>query len=119
MVVKTYKDYMEKKEKFIRDLKGKFGCILEFHGFVREYDLKNGKEVPSRGLNIDKKILEKLKDIKKEAKKKFDLVEILIYHNIGFLKIGERIASISVFAKHREEAFSALAFIIDEIKKYH
>ncbi len=119
MIVKTYKDYIEEKDKFIKDLKGKFGCILEFHGFVREYDLKEDEKIPSQGLSIDKKILEKLKNIEKKAKEKFNVLEILIYHNIGFLKIGERISSISVFAKHRKEAFLALAFVIDEIKKYH
>jgi len=70
-------------------------------------------------MHIDEDILEKLKLIIEDAKNKFDVIEILFYHNIGFLNVGERIASIAVFARHRKEGFEALEYIIDEMKKYH
>ncbi|PMP97423.1 MAG: hypothetical protein C0169_03070 [Thermodesulfobacterium geofontis] len=119
MIFKDYKNYFEKKE-FLREaLKGKYGCIVEFNGFVREYDLKEGKEIPAKGLDIKEVVIEKLKEIREEAIKKFGLIEVIIYHAVGFLKVGERVVSIAVFAKHRKEAFLALSFIIDEMKKYH
>lgn len=119
MVFKNYKDYSEKKEDLCESLKGKFGCIMEFNGFVREYDLIEGKEVPAKGLDIKELVIEKLKEIREEAIKIFNLIEVVIYHAVGFLDVGERVASIAVFARHRKEAFLALSFIIDEMKKYH
>jgi len=119
MITSDYSIYLEKKEKFIKQYQGKFGCILEFHGFVREYDLKDKQKIPAKGLNIKKIILEKLESIKEKTIKKYDLIEIIIYHNTGFLEVGEKVTSIAIFAKHRYEAFNALSFIINEIKKYH
>ncbi len=106
-------------DELIKKYKGKFGCIVTFDGFVREYDIKDRKKIPSKGMYIDENILEKVKPIIDEAKCKFDIIEVLFYHNTGFLKIGERISSIAVFAKHRKEGFEALEFIISEMKKYH
>lgn len=60
-----------------------------------------------------------LTKLSEEAKNKFDVIDILFYHNTGFLSIGERIASIAVFARHRKEGFEALEYIINEMKKYH
>ncbi len=119
MVFRDYKTYLKEKEILCENLKGKFGCILEFKGFVREYDLKEGERVPAKGLHIKELVIEKLKGIREEAIRNFDLVETIIYHATGFLKVGEMVASIAIFAKHRQEAFLALSFIIDEMKKYH
>lgn len=119
MIFKDYKNYLENKERLCENLKGKYGCIMEFNGFVREYDIVEGKEVPAKGLNIKEIVIEKLKEIREEAIKQFGLIEVIIYHAVGFLNVGERVASIAVFARHRKEAFLALSFIIDEMKKYH
>ncbi len=119
MIFQDYKSYLDKKEDLIENLKGKYGCILEFNGFVREYDLKGEEKFPAKGLDIKEMVIEKLDEIRKETIKIYDLIEVIIYHATGFLKIGERVLSIAIFAKHRKEAFLALASIIDEIKKYH
>jgi molybdopterin synthase catalytic subunit len=119
MIFNNYEEFCKKMDEYIEKYKGKFGCIVTFNGFVREYDIKNGEKIPSKGMHIDEDILEKLKLIIEDAKNKFDVIEILFYHNIGFLNVGERIASIAVFARHRKEGFEALEYIIDEMKKYH
>ncbi|ACV24886.1 molybdenum cofactor biosynthesis protein MoaE [Methanocaldococcus fervens] len=119
MIFNNYEDFCKKMDEYVEKYKGKFGCIITFNGFVREYDLKDGEKVPSKGMHIDESILEELKSIVEDAKDKFDLIEVLFYHNTGFLDVGERIASIAVFAKHRKEGFEALEYIINEMKKYH
>ena len=119
MITKSYEEFSKKIDEYIEKYKGKFGCIVTFNGFVRDYDLKDGEKVPAKGMQIDEDILEKLKTVVEEAKNKFDVIDILVYHNTGFLNVGERIASIAVFAKHRKEGFEALEFIINEMKKYH
>ncbi len=119
MILKNYQEFLERKKILINNLKGKFGCVVEFEGFVREYDLKGREKVPAKGLDIKETIIEKLKEIREEAIRKYEIIEVLIYHATGFLKVGERISVVAVFARHREPAFSALAFIIEEMKKYH
>lgn len=119
MIFKDYEDYLKRLKKLACEYKGKVGCIVEFNGFVREYDLKEGKKVSTTGLNISETIFENLKDIREKAIKIYGLLEVIIYHNIGFLQVGERISSIAIVARHRWEAFEALKFIIDEIKKFH
>ena len=119
MIFNSYDEFNKEIDECIKKHRGKFGCIVTFNGFVREYDLKDGEKVPTKGMNIDETILEHLKTIVNEAKNKFDIIDVLVYHNTGFLNVGERIASIAVFAKHRKEGFEALEFIISEMKKYH
>jgi molybdopterin synthase catalytic subunit len=119
LIFSNYDEFNKKIDECIKKYRGKFGCIVTFNGFVREYDLKDGEKVPTKGMNIDETILEHLKAIVNEAKNKFDIIDVLVYHNTGFLNVGERIASIAVFAKHRKEGFEALEFIISEMKKYH
>ena len=119
MIFNNYDEFNKNMDEYIKKYHGKFGCIVTFNGFVREYDLKNGEKVPTKGMNIDETILEHLKAVVEEVKNKFDIVDVLVYHSTGFLNVGERIASIAVFAKHRKEGFEALEFIISEMKKYH
>ncbi|WP_456472931.1 molybdenum cofactor biosynthesis protein MoaE [Methanocaldococcus sp.] len=119
IITNNFKEFNKKVEEYIEKYKGKFGCIVSFNGFVREYDVIDGKKIPSKGMKIDDDIFEKLKVIVNEAKNKFDVIDIVIYHNTGFLNIGDRVMSIAVFARHRDEGFKALEYIIKEAKKYH
>jgi molybdopterin synthase catalytic subunit len=119
MIFKVFEDYLRKKEEVGKELSGKFGCIVEFNGYVREHDIVDGREVPTSGLNIKEEVFFHLHEIRGKAIEKFALLEVLVYHNQGFLKVGERVTAIAIFAKRRFEAFSALEFIISEIKKYH
>ncbi|QER41269.1 molybdenum cofactor biosynthesis protein MoaE [Thermodesulfobacterium sp. TA1] len=119
MVFRDYQAYLQKKEELTQKLLGKIGCIVEFNGFVREYDLKEGKVVPAEGLHIKEEVFNHLEDIRKETIERFGLIEAIIYHNQGFLKVGDRVTGFAIFAKHRHEAFEALEHLITEIKKYH
>jgi len=119
MIVEDYEEFCRLLDLYIGKYRGKFGCIITFNGFVREYDLKDGEKVPTEGITIEKDIFRKLNPILDEAKRRFGIIDVLFYHNTGFLKVGERIASIAVFAKHRGEGFKALEFIVEEMKKHH
>jgi len=52
-----------------------------------------------------------------EAIRAFDLVNAAAVHRIGTLEIGETAVWIGVAAKHRDAAFRACTFVIDELKK--
>jgi molybdopterin synthase catalytic subunit len=51
-----------------------------------------------------------------EAKEKFPCLEARCVHRVGLLEIGECAVWIGVASAHREEAFRACRYIIDEIK---
>ena len=51
-----------------------------------------------------------------EAKRRFPYLEARCVHRVGLLELGECAVWIGVAAAHRDEAFKACRFIIDEIK---
>ena len=51
-----------------------------------------------------------------EARAKFPFLEARCVHRVGLLELGECAVWIGVAAKHRDEAFLACRYIIDEIK---
>ena len=51
-----------------------------------------------------------------EARQRFPYLEARCVHRVGLLEIGERAVWVGVAAKHRDEAFKACRYIIDEIK---
>ena len=51
-----------------------------------------------------------------EAKAKFGILDAHCVHRVGLLEIGECAVWIGVAAAHRDEAFQACRYIIDEIK---
>ncbi len=51
-----------------------------------------------------------------EARAKFPFLEARCVHRVGLLELGECAVWIGVAAKHRDEAFRACRYIIDEIK---
>jgi len=51
-----------------------------------------------------------------EARAKFQFLEARCVHRVGLLELGECAVWIGVAAKHRDEAFRACRYIIDEIK---
>jgi molybdopterin synthase catalytic subunit len=52
-----------------------------------------------------------------EAKRKFPIVEVHCVHRIGSLAIGELAVWVGVSAAHRDAAFAACRFVIDEVKQ--
>lgn len=51
-----------------------------------------------------------------EAKERFGFLEARCVHRVGLLELGECAVWIGVAAAHRDEAFKACRYIIDEIK---
>ena len=51
-----------------------------------------------------------------EAQARYPFLEARCVHRVGLLEIGECAVWIGVAAKHRDEAFRACRYIIDEIK---
>ena len=92
------------------------GGIVSFIGTVRNR---------SDGLRVTRMELEAAVDLARKdlgristlAARRFKVSKISVVHRIGKLKVGDIIVVIAVSAPHREDAFKACKFIIDELKK--
>ncbi len=119
-IFNNYDEYLKNVSRLIKKYDEEMGCCTSFTGFVRNYHLKEGNIIPTEEMIIEiDGLYEALSEIRKKALKKYGLLDVIIYHNSGCLKVGEIISSYHIFAKHRQEAFLAMEYIINEIKKYH
>ncbi len=91
------------------------GALASFVGIVRNHD--HGRAVKRLFYECYFSMAEKtLGKIVEEAKREWDVDEILVRHRVGSLEIGEAAVAIAVSAAHRAEAFSACRFVLEEIK---
>lgn len=100
----------------IKKVSDRIGGVVAFLGTTRDF---------SKGRDVKKLIFEhysgmaedKLKELRGKVLEKFDIIDVRIIHRIGEIGIGENIVLITVAAEHREDAFKACKWCIDELKK--
>ena len=96
-------------------LDDRVGGYASFEGWVRNHN--DGRAVhglhyeayPALAESEGARILE-------EAHASFDIIDALCVHRVGDLAIGELAVWVGVSAAHRDAAFVACRFIIDEVK---
>lgn len=92
------------------------GVIITFSGIVRGFS--DGKRVKKLLFDSHPSLARKsLCEIRECAKRRYGIIDIAIHHTIDELSVGENILQIVISAEHRKEAFSALKYIIERIKK--
>lgn len=92
------------------------GAIVVFTGIVRGQN--EGYSTERLEIQVYKEMaLDQLRKIRDEAFQQFDVHQINIIHRIGILKVSENIVLIAVGAGHRDEAFNACRFVLEELKK--
>jgi molybdopterin synthase catalytic subunit len=102
--------------KKMRKTSTKIGGIVAFLGTVRE--LSRGKEVVKLIYEHYPGMAEKkLMKLREKALESFDIIDMRIIHRTGELGINENIVLIVAAAVHREDAFKACEWCIDELKK--
>lgn len=99
-----------------RELEGDHvGAVVTFEGRVR--DRNEGRAV--RGLAYeayaDLAEAEGAKIIE-ETRTRFEIAQVLCVHRVGELALGELAVWVGVSAAHRDAAFAACRYVIDEIK---
>ena len=95
----------------------KIGAIVSFVGYVRDFYDSKDDSIVSLNLEYYGGMTEKsLIKIELEAKKKWDLEDIVIIHRIGELRLYDQIVLVIVASKHRKEAFNACEYIINHLK---
>ena len=112
------------KEPFSLDREGErlkrsspsIGAIVTFLGTTR--DLSRGKKVSKLEFEHYPGMAEKkLSEIRERAIREYGVIDVTIIHRVGTLPVGENIVLIAVAAGHRDEAFRACRFCIDELKR--
>ena len=91
------------------------GAYVSFEGWIRDHN--DGQEV----LRLEYEVYEPvaIKEGEKviaEAREKFPLLHVACVHRSGLLEIGECAVWVGVTSAHRDEAFEACRYIIDQVK---
>ena len=92
------------------------GCVVTFLGTVR--DTSEGRSVQRMSIEVyEEMAVKQLSIIRDEALERFGVNEVAVVHRYGDLEVGDNIVFIGVSSGHREEAFQACRYVIDELKK--
>ena len=95
--------------------RGQFGATASFVGSMRDFN--EDKKVTGMTLEYYPGMTEKhLEAIAKEAKEKWQLLDVLILHRVGKVKIGEDIVLVASWSAHRKEAFESCRAIMEQLK---
>lgn len=79
--------------------RGKFGNVLEMY-YEAYGEMAEGK----------------MREIENEVKTKWNIKKLVAIHRIGNLKVGETSIIIGVCSEHRQEAFEACKYFINNVK---
>ena len=92
------------------------GARIDFQGIVRASE--HGREIEGIDYEAHRGMAEhQLKQIAEQAAMQFELRSVIIHHRIGFVAVGEASLFMRVCSGHREAAFQASRWIVEELKK--
>jgi molybdopterin synthase catalytic subunit len=92
------------------------GARVDFQGIVRGSE--DGREIDGIDYEAHRKMAEhQLQQIAEQAAIEFGLRSVIIHHRIGFVAVGEPSLFMRVCSGHREAAFQASRWIVEELKK--
>ena len=115
-MIRVTRDDFSIDEELKRIKKPSVGGLVTFIGTVR--DESDAGRVDRMEIEIYPEMAEmQLAAIRGEALEKFGVDNVLIVHRYGDLKVGDNIVLIAVSAGHREAAFDACRYVIDELKR--
>jgi molybdopterin synthase catalytic subunit len=98
------------------DLQGKYGATAVFVGSMRDFN--DGDDVKQMILeHYPEMTLRHLEKIVTEAQQQWPILDILLLHRVGAISPDECIVTIAVWSAHRDAAFSACRYLIEELKK--
>lgn len=96
-------------------LDARVGAYASFEGWVRDHN--DGLGV--LGLRYEAYVAMAEAEgerILQEARSRFEILDVRCVHRVGELAIGELAVWVGVTAAHRDAAFAACRFVIDEVK---
>src|SRR5579863_755023 len=91
------------------------GASVRFEGVVRDHN--EGRKVVALEYEAFDELAEtEGEKVLREAKDRFPISRAECVHRVGKLALGDVAVRVEVWSGHREEAFAACRYIIDEIK---
>jgi molybdopterin synthase catalytic subunit len=91
------------------------GALVVFEGWVRDHN--EGQTVTSLFYEAAADLCRaEAEKIVAEARAKFGVLGVRCAHRVGKLKVGELAVWVGVTAGHRDAAFAACRYVIDELK---
>ncbi len=91
------------------------GSMVSYFGYVRGF--VKDKAVAKMICRETGETRNKMEEIEAEIRDHFPVLNVLLYHSTGELRVGELVAAVLVSTVHREEGFKACRFGIDKIKE--
>ncbi len=92
------------------------GAVALFLGTVRDHSAGKEGVTHLEYEAYDDVVEQKIQEIVDEARQKWSLERVAAVHRVGSLKVGESSVAVAVGSGHREEAFIAARYVIDELK---
>lgn len=109
-----WQELLQHQQFFHKD-KGKYGAGNVFVGTMRDFNDSN--TVTSMFLEHYPEMTSRyLEKIVSEANSKWTLYDTLVIHRVGNIVPDDTIVLIAVWSAHRQEAFEASRYIIEELK---
>ncbi|MDT8452299.1 MAG: molybdenum cofactor biosynthesis protein MoaE [Gammaproteobacteria bacterium] len=94
---------------------GSYGASANFIGTMRDFNA--GDDVQLMTLEHYPAMTQQFLDrLCEEASSKWPLVDCLIIHRFGEIKPGDPIVLTAAWSAHREDAFAACRYLIEELK---
>jgi molybdopterin synthase catalytic subunit len=93
------------------------GAVVDFWGAVR--GLEESRKIDGIEYEGHERMAEhQLNAIARRAIETFSLELVVIHHRLGFVAVGESSVFVRVASQHRQAAFEASPWIMDELKKH-
>ena len=107
---------LDREIELLKKTSSSIGAVVTFLGTTR--DISKGKRVATLEFEHYPGMAEKkLAEIRERAIKEYGVIDVTIIHRVGMMPVGENLVLIAVAAGHRDEAFKACRFCIDELKR--
>ncbi len=91
------------------------GAVVSFTGLVRDFG--EASAVTAMTLEHYPGMTERaLEKIAAEAKQRWDIIDLVMIHRVGYLEAGDNIVLVMVASSHRLDAFQAAMFLMDYLK---
>ena len=91
------------------------GALSVFIGNVRNRG-RSGNVSEIYYESYSKMAEQKMREIENEAQTKWEIKKLAVFHRIGNIKVGEASIIIGVSSEHRNEAFEACKYVINNVK---
>lgn len=102
----------------LADATGTVGALVVFTGLVRADPLDGDDRTVALDFEAYPEMATaELERIRNEALDRFDIEGATIHHRIGKVAVGEPIVVVAAAAAHRQAAFDAAAWTMDEVKR--